>query len=234
MMVWLRAPGEGELAIGLADAVIPAHAQGRLMSLDEAWVATHQACEARMAEAQARAKACLGEAEIAAASLLADAQASYETAALRGAEQGRVDALAQWWEEADAALALRHAAQLASRDEVAAIVVEAVSRIVRVHAPGDLFARAVQTVEGIIGEHAAIVVQVHPEDQAAASEAFAQLAERWRAAGKPMSVTVEADAGLAAGACVCQTEVGTVDASLDVQLRALAAVLQRSLDKQEG
>ena len=51
----------------------------------------------------------------------------------------------------------------------------------------------------------------------------------WRDAGRAVRLQVRADAALAPGACVCETDLGAVDASLSLQLAAMRGALTRAV-----
>lgn len=232
MMVWLRESDASMPAIGLDDELIPARSHARLMALDEVCQALREHCDVQLAQAERQAQQLLAQAREEAKELLARARVEFDRAAERGAEEGRTQALAQWWEEASAALTLRHAASGAMREQIASLVVEAVSRIVRASAPAELFVRAAQTVERILGETGSVTVRVRADEEPIARTAFEEVARHWQALGRVVSVRLVPSLELPPGSCICHSEVGTIDASLDVQLRALAQVVQRSVEQQ--
>ena len=57
------------------------------------------------------------------------------------------------------------------------------------------------------------------------------LAARWRDLGQPIPLSVMADKRLEPGSCVCESDFGTVDASLDTQLRAMRSAVSRALKR---
>jgi type III secretion protein L len=57
---------------------------------------------------------------------------------------------------------------------------------------------------------------------------FEQAAARWHERGRPVPVTIVADRALARGSCLCETDIGSIDASLTVQLDALRMAVRRA------
>jgi len=74
-----------------------------------------------------------------------------------------------------------------------------------------------------------VVVRLHPDDAAILERAAPDVAAR---AGRA-SFTVKADASIERGGCVVETDLGELDARIDVQLDALARALapDRELDR---
>jgi type III secretion protein L len=72
-------------------------------------------------------------------------------------------------------------------------------------------------------------VAVHPDDLDDARTAFNGLASRWRELGRPLPLTVVADRRLARGSCLCESDLGLIDASVSTQLRTMRAAISRAL-----
>jgi len=149
-----------------------------------------------------------------AADIVAGAEATLAAARREGFEAGRQEGLAtvtellvraraQAWQRAASAdaelrqLAVRIAEKILGRE--LAQSPEAVVDVVR-------------TALAAAATRKHIVVRVHPDDVAAVRAARAEL-------------TVHADPGVARGGCLVDTEVGTIDARLDVQLAAIERAL---------
>jgi type III secretion protein L len=71
---------------------------------------------------------------------------------------------------------------------------------------------------------------VHPADLDAARTAFGEFEERLRMLGRPVPLAVTADPRLEPGACVCESDLGIVDASLSTQLDSMRAAIVRALN----
>ncbi|MDH6146196.1 MULTISPECIES: type III secretion system stator protein SctL [Paraburkholderia] len=235
MVIWLRHPQfEGANAgagVGVEDGVVRAADLGRVVDIDAALQAMREQREAELAAARAEAQALVEAAEARAAELLAQADQQYESAERDGYEAGLRAALTDWHErvahapEADGRTLDQH-----RRDRLAELVALAVEQMIATSDPADVFRRAAATLEQIVADGSPLDVHVHPADLDAARRAFGDIARGWRDAGCAVRLRVHADAALDAGSCVCESDLGTVDASLSLQLDAMRAALARAVD----
>jgi type III secretion protein L len=114
----------------------------------------------------------------------------------------------------------------APEQKLAEIVVMAVQRIIRVEPPDALWRRALQTVQELLQRRGTVTLRVCADDAAHARAAVAG----WPT-GEPsngLSVEVRADPTLERGACIFESELGTLDASLDIQLAGMRSALARA------
>lgn len=199
------------------------------LELDAAYLAMQEQRDLLLARARSDAQTIVTEAQDAAAQTRAAAEQEYASAASRGYEAGQQQALADWYQRTAQSLAERRAIQESLRERIAALVVEAVEQIIVHEKTEALFARAVIAVDRIVDGGSYLKVRVSPADYGAAMREFGQLAADWRERGRPVPLTVIADNELGAGACVCESDVGMVDASLAVQLNAMRAAVARAL-----
>jgi flagellar biosynthesis/type III secretory pathway protein FliH len=178
---------------------------------------------APLVDARARAAALVAEAEARAAALVSGAEAVREAARREGERAGREAGLAQ------ASATIAAAAAAAARREAAA---ESDLRRLAVRIAEKLLGRelalspgaVVDVVRAALAEAAGrreLLVRVHPEDLEAVAAARARLA----AALAPATLAVRADPGVSRGGCLVDTEVGTIDARLEVQLAAIEQAL---------
>jgi flagellar biosynthesis/type III secretory pathway protein FliH len=101
----------------------------------------------------------------------------------------------------------------------------AVERIVRSGSREAAFTRALQGVRDALREAGGARMLVHPDEAASAEAALA--ADAGLHADGPR-VQVQADPTLPPGACIFESPLGRLDASLDVQLSGMRAALQRA------
>jgi type III secretion protein L len=187
-------------------------------------------CEAALEAAHADADALRAEAATEAGRLVAQAEARYADAAHAGREEGLRHALADWHArvaQAPAADGTTPAQQ--QRKRLAELVVLAVEQIVAASDPADLFRRAATALDRIVSDGSPLDVRVHPAELAAATQAFGECGKAWRDAGRAVRLRVRGDAALEPGACVCESDLGAVNASLDLQLAAMRDAIARAM-----
>lgn len=233
MLIW-SSPGGGQL---LAErGIVRAHEFTTVTQLDDILGQAREEAQAIRRRAEDEAGRIIDEALQQAGQLVEqarqDADALREQAAddadveaSRGYEDGRRDAAAEWHGRF-AELQARHDALLDGvEDRVAGIVALAVERIVRSESREAAFARALQGVREALREAGGARLRVHPSEAAEAEAALMAYAGQQ---AEDSRVQVEPDPALAPGACVFESPLGRLDASLDVQLAGMRAALQRA------
>ena len=75
-----------------------------------------------------------------------------------------------------------------------------------------------------------VTVRLHPDDHATLGPELAALRTRAQLAG---TLALEADAGIARGGCVVQSDIGTLDARVETQLAALQQALRTARERGE-
>ncbi|MFM0009405.1 type III secretion system stator protein SctL [Paraburkholderia sediminicola] len=240
MAIWLKharsALGEidanGSLArVGAAADVIPRATFGELVSIDAAYAALAAERDALLADARDEAARIVDAGHAQAADIAEQAQREYDTASEQGYRDGCDRALADWMQRLADVADAQSQLQIRMRERLAQIVASAVEQIVRVERHEALFERALATVDRIVEGATYLRVAVHPDDYAEAKATFDRLASRWRDLGQPIPLSVIADKRLDPGSCVCESDFGTVDASLDTQLRAMRSAVSRALKR---
>ncbi|PMS22558.1 HrpE/YscL family type III secretion apparatus protein [Trinickia dabaoshanensis] len=231
MVIWLRNPqAEGTgLGVGIGDGVLRREGLATIVELDHGYAEMQRQCEAALAAARAGADALLEQARAQAGALVARAEDDYANAERRGYEAGLQRGLADWHARAAQVHADASTLERKARDRLAELVALAVEQIVASADPKALFARAAATVEQIVADGSPVHLRVHPADAAAAGEAFRAIASSWREAGRAVRLQVTADATLAPGACLAETDLGTLDASLSLHLAAMRDALARAV-----
>jgi type III secretion protein L len=240
MIIWLRQhaaePLEcgARLGVGVEGEVVRREALARLVELDQGYLALQQQHREVLASAHDEAAALLARAADDARGLRDAAQREFDGAATRGFEAGRHDALAEWYGHTARILAQRHAMQTSLSTRIAELVVAAVEKIVVAESPAALFARAAQALERIVDGGSYLRVRVHPDQREEAVLAFERVAAHWHELGQRVPLTVSADRTLALGACLCETDIGSIDASLEVQLDAIRTAVARAAQRAGG
>ncbi|WP_323123323.1 type III secretion system stator protein SctL [Burkholderia alba] len=239
MVIWLNssrlvAGGDDQddgldVQFGVHGDVVRRETFGHLLSIADAY-AQLDADRARVLEqARVEAAAIVAASEEQSEALLDAAGETYETAARRGYREGSNRALTEWMERLVDATDAQNRLQIRMRERLADIVASAVESIVHTMDREALFVRALSTVDWIIDNSTYLRVAVNPQDYEVACVAFDKLAEKWRDLGRLISVSIVADRQLEPGACVCETDLGSVDASLQTQLRAMRSAVARAL-----
>ncbi len=158
----------------------------------------------------------------------ADGLSEYE----RGLEDGRRYADAQRQEDlavlTEAAIkfdAARSALQQTVDDEVIALALQIVSKILHESAESrrEQIVMQVKAALGAVQESGGVVIQVHPADAAVLEAVRAELAGRQQIA---LKLTIEPVVSLQRGSCLLHTAARLVDASLDTQLLRLGDALK--------
>ncbi|SMF99966.1 type III secretion system stator protein SctL [Burkholderia singularis] len=240
MVIWLRRNGSATAQIG-ADAinndlgvtgdVIARDTFGKLVELEQAYAILADQREALLADAHAQAASIVAAAEDKAQQLLDAARRDCESAIAQGYADGYDQARTEWMEQVAASADMQTKMQKRMCARLAEIVTSAVEQIVHVQNHDALFERALSTVERMVDGATYLHVAVNPQDFEQARTTFNRLASRWRELGYPISLSVNIDKRLAPGSCVCDSDCGTVDASLDTQLRAMRNAVSRALKR---
>lgn len=156
------------------------------------------------------------------------ARAEAEAAHLMGYQSGEQQAL-EAWHEAHARLQEAQAGRRQGVEQaLAEVVMQAVRRIVDAEPRESLFQRALKTVQGLAAVSGSVALRVAPSDADAARAALAAWPE---GAARGWDVQVQPDPALAPGSSIFSSEIGTLDASLESQLGALSAAMNRAVQK---
>jgi type III secretion protein L len=219
------------LEVGAARDIVRAEEFAALIELDAACETLAEARDALLADAHARAQQIVAEANAQAAQLCDNARRQYRDAAQEGYRAGSERALTDWFERLAQAENAHANLQARMRERLAGIVISAVEQIIRVEQRDLLFERALSEVDRIADGAAYLRVIVHPEDLAIAQQTFSRLSARWRELGQNFPLYVAANLDVQPGNCVCESDLGTIDASLDTQLRAMRDAVSRVLKR---
>lgn len=172
-----------------------------------------------LAKAQAQAEGIRGEAE----QVLLDAKAKREETLKKAYAEGEAKGLTQLTEKLLAFEKLKERFYAEAEPDVIKLVMtiaeKVIGRIVVEH--HDMIRSVVhQALEKAIGDR--IVVKLNPEDYRKLMEGehtFRDVVDRTR------SLTFREDDAIVSGGCIVETEVGTIDAQIDTQLKAIKKAL---------
>jgi type III secretion protein L len=210
MVVWFK---NGSCTVGVEDGLVRADDFASLTSLLDA-----------AASVEESAKRLLADAAVKAERLIADAQARFDAAHQQGVDQGEQEGLQQWTARALHGAAGVQQALEKQNARLGRIVSLAVERIVAQEDKEALYKRAIQAVQHIVKEVPLLTLRVSPGDHAAAQKAVEAATED----GRSLPIEVVADATLALGSCVFESDQGVIDAGLETQLAAIQRAVQRA------
>ena len=242
MVIWLsrardahagRDPNGGnknEPRVGLVSDIVQRETFGMLATIEDVYGRVEAERQAILAAAQIEREQILHAARDEAAALVASAAREREQATGRGYAEGVARGEAQWIERIAALSTDARRLQHGMRSRMAELVMLAVEQLVRTESAQALFARATDTIDRIAEGSANLRVSVHPADLDAARLAFGEFEARLRSLGRPVPLAVSADPRLEPGACVCESDLGIVDASLSTQLESMRAAIVRALN----
>ncbi|CAB3764331.1 type III secretion system stator protein SctL [Paraburkholderia humisilvae] len=240
MAIWLRHPRladtdgqDGTLGarVGAAADIVRAEEFAALVDVDQCYQQLEAHRETLLDAARAEAARVIASGKTQARALLEEARRLHAEAAERGYRAGTERALAEWFERLAQAESAHAEVQERMRARLAGVVASAVEQIVKVEKRELLFERALSDIDRIADGAAYVRVTVHPDDLAGAQLTFSRLGARWRELGQAFPLYVNADPGLQPGSCICESDFGTIDASLDTQLRAMRDAVTRALKR---
>ncbi len=225
MVIWLRSAqeiSESIHGVGIEGGVIEREVFSKVLELDEGFKALETTRKALNSELKALREQAKKEIDQA-----------FEEAKKQGYATGRQAAVEEWQSRTIEMLSNARHIQSRMRWRLSELVARAVEHIVHTTDRRALFERAMTTLEHITDGASLLHVSVHPDEVGAAQKAFDGFSKEWSTRGQLIKVMVRAEAGLAPGSCVCESEFGMIDASLDVQLKAMRSALARALDRDE-
>ncbi len=178
-------------------------------------------------EAHEHAQRILLEAEESASRIISEAQHQFDDAYTRGYEAGQLACLTEWNERAASAAVEQNRLILSFRERLAGIVGNAVERIVSVSGREAFFERVGSTVQHLIESTNYLKICVSAVDFNTAQTVFSDLEAQLRSNGQGIKIAVECDNALSEGACICESDIGRVDASLSTQMAAIREVARQ-------
>jgi type III secretion protein L len=226
MVIWLRSGDNPASRIGVDGDIVRREVFGHAVELDEAYAQLERDREQMLQLADEHAALIVDEAEQTARQMRDEAQRLYEGAEQRGFAAGQQAALDDWHRRNLDAMSDARAVQARMRERLAELITSAVEQIVLAERPQALFDRALKTLDKISDGATYLRISVSPDDYDDAVRTFAQLAQT---GPRRLAVEVMPDKRLAPGACVCESDFGVIDASLETQLQAIRSAVERAL-----
>ena len=175
-------------------------------------------------DATEEAKRIVDDARTEAKRIVDEAEQAAEAIRRRAHEEGHAEGRAEAAALLARAAALRDRASADAEKDTATVALAAAERIV-----GEELAIHPERIAAIVGEALArarraneVVVTVCPEDAPTLRAMQREVAAH---AGQPARFSVREDAAITRGGCVVRTELGEIDARVEVQLEALARAL---------
>lgn len=225
MVIWLHGASSG---IGAEDGILPAAVAGSVAELDALRRSMDEQREHIIETARAEAQALLEQAREDVDRMHETARADAEAAKREGYEAGRRQAALEWHQQQtgrviDKAQMLRN-----MHEKLATIVTAAVERIVHTEQREALYHRALRSVQGLTNGASSLALRVNAADYEHARAALGSL-KALQSQG--LNIEVNVDPALQPGACVFESEVGILDASLQTQLEGLRAAMDRAVRK---
>jgi type III secretion protein L len=238
MVIWLRNHkvelsgdplASADIGVCEEEDILRREAYASIVTLETAAQACRERHDAIIAAAQDRAREIVAQAEEEAQALKDEARRERAEAEQRGYEAGKTQALSEWYARVAQQTSEQRAMHDMLRERMAELVVVAVEQIVRSEDRGALFARSATAIDRIAEGCTSLKVRVHPDDYEAAAREFGRFTDEMRRRGRMAPVTVMIDRALDRGACLCESDLGVVDASLATQLAAIREAVERAL-----
>lgn len=179
-------------------------------------------------QASVDARQMLTEAQHQTQELLTEARQEYERQKQRGYEDGLSEAkrdLAQRMIET-AERTVDYFAQVEAK--VAALVMTALRKVLGEFDDVELTLRVVRNALQVVRSQPHVTIRVTPAQEAALRQRLNELLAGYNSVGM---VEIIGDPRLSSGGCILETEIGVVDASIDVQLQALERALKARIQR---
>lgn len=171
------------------------------------------------------AERVLAEARVRAAALEAEARGAYDAERARGYADGLAEAAAGAAEQQLETVSRTVAWFGTVENRMVEVVGTALRKVLGELDEGELVRRVVHAAMRTMRNQRQVVVRVAPE---AVAEVQSRLAEIMADYSGISFVEVQPDSRLRRGGCILESELGVVDASVEVQLTALSRALRRA------
>ncbi|WP_299394757.1 HrpE/YscL family type III secretion apparatus protein [Pelagibius sp.] len=170
----------------------------------------------------------ISEAEAKAAAIQAAAQAEYDALKARGYDDGMAEAKAEVAEQI-VTIVTRSVDFMANAErDIARTVLVCLRKVLGEFTEEELVLRQARAALHVVRSEPRVTLRVRPEVEENLRE---RLGEILRGQGEVSFLEIVADEGMERGGCRLETEVGVVDASLDLQLKALEKAILSRVEK---
>ncbi|MDR1303269.1 MAG: type III secretion system stator protein SctL [Puniceicoccales bacterium] len=192
--------------------------------------AANQNAEEVIREANAKSQQILNEAQEKRAQIFDEAKKYYESEAKRGYDDGYSTGKAELSQKL-AELAVKNADNVKFLESsIAGLVVKALQRVIGEVDRRELIVDIVRQALKSVKNQKEAILKVSPRDSQAVRDHLKEILSD----GVVDYLEVVADSRLALGTCILETDLGVVDASLDVQLEAIVGAFGKATAKGSG
>jgi type III secretion protein L len=225
MAVWL---GLGRLEAGFEYGVIPREDFAPLCSMLEAATAAEREIGVMLSMAKVQARQMVTAAAAESEKILQQARQLRDNGFGRGYEQGVRQASEDWAAEAINNAVSDRGALERKTERMARLVTDAVQCIVEAEDMQALYQRALRTVIKSVGNVSILTLRVSEGEQEAARRAIDAVVAQLNCR---TPIDVVGDVGVRVGACMFESDQGSIDASLSVQLDAIRRAIGRAVKR---
>ena len=177
-------------------------------------------------QAWADAQALLDHARAQAEAIVAGAQAAFEEERKRGYTEGREEALLDQAEKMIETVGRTVDYFARVENEMVELVMQAVRKVVDGFDSRETVMVVVRNALAVVRNQKHMTLRLHPEEVEIVRARVNELLAAYPGIGY---LDIMADARLVRGACILESEIGMVEASLDGQIEALRNAFQRTL-----
>ncbi len=183
----------------------------------------------RVFEAQATAQKILAEAREKASVMIGDAARQADSIQQEAYSLGKAEAVAEFTEVIAAAYEMRETALYEVEKDVLKLSVKLAEKIIgrEIKSDKQTIAVTVATAMRNVRQQERLIIRVNPKDFPNVEEYKAQLSH----SGRCKFLDFEPDPKIPSGGCIIESEVGTVDARLETQLKILERTLLRQAER---
>lgn len=228
MLIWLQTAAG---PVGVEEGVIRAEEVQALVSVQELQRRMEQSVEQVLSETRRQAAAELEAAQAQAREIVDDAREEAQGLRQAAYEDGARQAVGEWHERHLQAAIGHERAMREMHARLADVVTSAVERIVLYEDRGALYQRALKSVQSLTRGSGSLRLRVGMDDYAQARDCLGAM-DHLHDAG--LELDVVADAALAPGSCIFESDLGVLDASLQTQLAGLRAAMERAVRRAAG
>jgi type III secretion protein L len=222
MAIWFR---HGSCTVGVEDGLIRAADFARFKSLLTAAGSVARERDQLIAEGEAEIERKRDDMLAQAKAELAAARQERERAYSEGFEQGLADAAAQWTERSVQCAWSKKRDLERQTERLSEIVSMAVDRIIEQEDRTLIYGTALRTVVKLLKDVPFLTLRVpdggRDQAQAAVDAVLTSL-------GSELRIEVLADATLADGSCLFESDLGIIDAGIETQLAAIKRAVTRA------
>jgi type III secretion protein L len=176
-------------------------------------------------EAWLEANALIERATAEAAAIRAEANAAFEAEKRRGYEEGAAQAKLEAAERMMETVGGTLDYFTKVEETMVELVIGAVDRVIGELEDRELVRRVVKNALSVVRSQKQVTVRVAPDQAAAVKEQLNDILKPYPSIGM---VDIVADGRLTRGGCILESDIGSVDASVEIQLEAIRRAIAKS------